>query len=319
MAKIAFLFPGQGCQYTGMGRELCAGSPAASTVFELADRELHTDLSGLCFNGPQEELNRTENTQPAVLTMSVAAWAALKEYGINPDFAAGFSLGEYAALVAGGVLDFEVAVKLVRQRGIYMQEAVPPGKGGMAAVLGLDAADVEAACREASRGELVAVANYNCPGQIVIAGETGALERAADLLREKGAKRVIPLQVSGPFHTQLMLPAAEKLAGDLERLNFKPPVFPLVSNVTAELVRDSAEIKALLPEQVKSPVLWERSVRKLLEAGVDTFVELGPGNTLRGFLKKIDKNAVVLNVEDISSLKTTLEFLFSANREGKSC
>jgi len=308
MGKIAFLFPGQGCQYVGMGKDLFTNSPEARQVFELADRELGYGLSALCFDGSEQELTKTENTQPAILTVSVAAYRALAAYGIRAELMAGLSLGEYSALVCSGMLDFAEAVTLVRKRGLYMQQAVPEGVGGMVAVLGLETAKVEQACAQARTLGLVQIVNYNCPGQIVISGEKKALEAAAANAADLGARRVIPLQVSGPFHTDLLQPAAEKLAQELRTVSLKEAEIPVISNVTADIIPNPATALQLLPQQVKNPVLWEMTIRKMLAAGVDTFVEIGPGSTLRGFVKKIDRKANLLNVEDMASLAKTVEF-----------
>ena len=308
MGKIAFLFPGQGCQYVGMGKDLFTNSPEARQVFELADRELGYGLSALCFDGSEQELTKTENTQPAILTVSVAAYRVLAAYGIRAELMAGLSLGEYSALVCSGMLDFAEAVTLVRKRGLYMQQAVPEGVGGMVAVLGLETAKVEQACAQARTLGLVQIANYNCPGQIVISGEKKALEAAAANAADLGARRVIPLQVSGPFHTDLLQPAAEKLAQELRTVSLKEAEIPVISNVTADIIPNPATALQLLPQQVKNPVLWEMTIRKMLAAGVDTFVEIGPGSTLRGFVKKIDRKANLLNVEDMASLAKTVEF-----------
>ena len=308
MGKTAFLFAGQGSQYVGMGRELYENHSVVRDIFDQADRELGFPLSELCFNGPKEELDRTENTQPAILTVSTAAYNILAEHGIHPDIAAGLSLGEYSALVASGALEFTEAVKLVRRRGRYMQEAVPPGEGGMAAVLGLDIEKVEEACRLAASAGIVQVANYNCPGQLVISGQKEALELASVKAGELGAKRVIPLDVSGPFHTALLKPAAEKLSADLENIKLDSLKIPVLSNVTADYIQDG-QVKELLPKQVMNSVFWEMTIRKMLDEGVDTFVEIGPGNVLRGFVKKIERKANLLNVEDSQSLQNVLEHL----------
>lgn len=306
--KTAFIFAGQGSQYVGMGKELYENYPAARAVFELADKKLGYRLSEQCFNGPKEELDKTENTQPAILTVSIAAAQALAAYGIYPDIVAGFSLGEYAALVCSQVLTFEDGVALVRRRGRFMQEAVPQGIGGMAAVLGLDTAKVEEACQAVGALGIVQVANYNCPGQVVISGEKQALEAASAKASELGAKRVIPLEVSGPFHTGLLKPAAERLAEELAAVTFSDPKIPVISNVTADYMPDKSMIKELLPRQVMSPVRWETAFRKMLADGVETFVEVGPGTVLKGFARKIDRDIKVLNVENQASLEAVLEY-----------
>jgi [acyl-carrier-protein] S-malonyltransferase len=308
MGKVAFLFSGQGSQYAGMGKDLFDHNETARAVFDEADQALGYSLSELCFHGPKEEVDKTENTQPAILTVSTAACKALTDHGIHPDIVAGLSLGEYSALVSSGVIPFTETVKLVRKRGRFMQEAVPQGLGGMAAILGLDTANVEEACRQASADGVVQVANYNCPGQIVISGAKAALESACTLAGKLGARRIIPLEVSGPFHTSLLQPAADKLAEELAMIQFSEPAIPVISNVTAETMKDSAEALDLLPRQVMNSVLWEKTIRKMLEDGVDTFVEIGPGSTLRGFVKKIERKANLLNVEDMASLKTTVEY-----------
>jgi len=313
MAKTAFLFSGQGSQYIGMGKDLYDNNPSAKNVFDLADSVLGYSISELCFSGPKEELDLTENTQPAILSVSIAAYEALRAYGKAPDIVAGFSLGEYAALVASGVMDFREAVELVRNRGKYMQGAVPAGLGGMAAVLGLETEKVEEACLLSGSEGIVRVANYNCPGQLVISGEKKALEAATRKVLEYGAKRVLPLQVSGPFHTPLMQPAAEKLKLELSGIELREPCYPIISNVTAEFISDSSEVAELLPRQVMSSVLWELSIRRMLSEGVETFVEIGPGSALRGFIRKIDRNARLFNVEDIISLNSTVAYLNSLN------
>lgn len=308
---IAYIFPGQGSQAPGMGRELAERYAAAREVFEEADEALGFKLSRLCFEGPAEELQLTENTQPAILATSVAALRAAEGEGLpRPDFVAGHSLGEYSALVAAGALSLRDAVSVVRKRGRYMQEAVPVGAGAMAAVLGADIETVEAACKEAAReGEICSPANLNSPGQIVIAGSAAAVERALPILKERGAKRAIPLKVSAPFHCALMLPAQERLSADLDRIEFKDLSVPLVTNVDAAVIRTGAEARAALVRQVSSPVRWRESLELLARAGVGLFVEVGPGKVLSGLVRQTVSDARASNVEDAASLEAALDVL----------
>lgn len=302
--KTVFLFPGQGSQFVGMGRGLAAAVPEARAVFAAADAALGMPISELCFNGPREELNKTVNTQPAVLTMSIACLRALEARGVRPDAVAGHSLGEYAALVAARALSFTDAVKLVRRRGQYMQEAVPLGSGGMLAVLGLDRERVAEIVRSASAHGVIEMANFNCPGQIVLAGETRALERAIALAKQAGARRSVMLAVSGPFHSSLMRPAGEKLAQVLQQTPLNDPSLPVVANVNGDYLETAEAVRAALVRQVYSPVLWEDSIKKLIADGARFFVEVGPGRVLTGLLKKIaDREVVALNVEDEESLE----------------
>lgn len=294
----AYIFPGQGSQSTGMGRELADTCAAARAVFDEADSALGESISRLCFEGPDEQLKLTANTQPAILTVSVAAYVAFREAGApEPEFAAGHSLGEYSALVAADVLDLADAVRLVRARGTFMQEAVPVGDGAMAAVLGLDSGEIDAACRESAEGDICAPANFNSPGQVVIAGAAAAVARASEAARRRGAKRVIPLDVSAPFHTSLMQPAADRLKPMLEAVAFRDPRFPVMANATAELVTSGVEARALLLRQIAAPVLWEQSVMKLAGLGVTRWVEIGPGKVLAGLVRKIVKGAACQSVE----------------------
>jgi [acyl-carrier-protein] S-malonyltransferase len=313
MSKIAFIFAGQGAQYVGMGKELADNITVCREVFEEADKALGFEISTVCFEGAKEELDKTENTQPAILTTSIAAFKALEERGIKPDVVAGLSLGEYSALVCSGVLNFSDAVKLVKKRGKFMQEAVPVGVGTMAAVLGLGAEDVKAACAQGNECGIVEPANFNCPGQIVIGGEIEAVKLASDKVKERGGK-VIPLSVSAPFHTSMLKPAAIKLEEELKTVELGGIKTPVVTNVTGDYVKDALEIKQLLKKQVMSSVLWENSIKKMIEDGVDTFVELGPGKVLSGFVKKIDRKVKVVNVEDLKSLEKALEILNSQER-----
>ncbi|WP_034550344.1 ACP S-malonyltransferase [Carnobacterium funditum] len=303
--KIAFVYSGQGAQYSGMGQDLYEEYEVVRTVFDEASTALHMDVAALCFE-ENDLLNKTTYTQPAILTLSLAIDALLREKGIVPEVVAGLSLGEYSAFVKAEVLDFQTAVKLVKKRGQYMTEAVPEGLGAMSAVMGLDRASIIEACEEASNLGVVSPANYNMPGQIVIAGLEEAVEKAGELLLEKGAKRVVPLQVSGPFHTSLLAPAAEQLAKEIEHITINEPTLTIVSNTTAKEFSSKEEIAEIMVKQVMSPVYWEDSVRKMIDLGVDTFIEVGPGKTLSSFIKKIDKSVTTMNVENKISLEKTL-------------
>jgi len=303
MPKTAFLFPGQGSQTEGMGRDIAEAHSAARAVFDEADRVLGFPLSRLCFEGPEEELKRTENTQPAVLTCSIAVFEALKEKGVRPDYVAGHSLGEYSALVAASGLDFAEAVELVRKRGRYMQEAVPDGEGAMAAVLGLPLEKLEAVCRKAAGGEVVTPANLNSPLQIVISGHAGAVRRAVEQAKQAGAKRAVMLAVSAPFHCSLMAPAGRRLAEDLESAQIQDLAIPLVNNYAAQEVRTASEVRKGLEKQVPNPVRWEETIRYLAAQGVERFVEVGPGRVLTGLLRGIDRSLKGAAVEDLKSLE----------------
>jgi len=303
--SVAFLFPGQGSQRVGMGRLLADARPESRMVFDEADATLGFALSRLCFEGPEDELQLTTNTQPALVATSVAALRALEREGLRPDWVAGHSLGEYSALVCAGALSLADAIRTVRLRGQYMQEAVPVGVGAMAAVLGLDLAEVERACTQAADGEIVAPANVNSPGQIVIAGHTAAVERASALCRTAGAKRAVLLPVSAPFHCALMRPAQERLALYLADVSLREPTTPLVNNVDACAVRTAQACRDGLVRQVSAPVLWQQSIELLVAQGVDTFVEVGPGGVLSGLVKRIAKGVRTLNVEDPASLTQT--------------
>lgn len=288
MPKIAFLFPGQGSQFAGMGKGLAEQFPAAARVFEEADDALGFSISKLCFDGPEDALKLTENTQPALLTVSAAAFAVVREHGIVPDYVAGHSLGEYSALVAAGSLAFADAVRLVRNRGRYMQEAVPPGVGAMAAILRLPEGKLDAILAEAAQDEVVAAANLNSPDQIVIAGHATAVQRAMDLARAAGARRAVMLPVSAPFHCALMKPAQERLKADLDSTTFLDLTMPLVNNWQAHEIRTGAEARKGLYEQVPNPVRWTESIRYLASQGVTRFVEVGAGSVLTGLLRSID-------------------------------
>ncbi len=299
---IAFVFPGQGSQKVGMGRALAEECPECRAVFDEADAALGEPLSRLCFDGPEERLTLTENTQPAILTVSVAAARLLESRGIRPAFVAGHSLGEYSAHVAAGTFSFADAVRVVRRRGRYMQEAVPVGTGAMAAVLGLDAARVAQACAEAADGDVVAPANLNAPGQVVIAGAAAAVARAGERAKALGAKRVIPLSVSAPFHCALMRPAEDRLAPDLRALLVRNPRVPVVANLDAALKTDGPAAIEALVGQVSAPVRWEDVVRRLASLGVRAYVEVGPGTVLSGLVRKIDREAQVANLETPADL-----------------
>jgi len=307
--RIAFLFPGQGSQAVGMGSAFAAASAGAAAVWREADEALDFSLSRLCREGPEAELALTANTQPAVLTASVAAAAALAERGVTPDLAAGHSLGEYSALVVAGALSFGDAVRLVRRRGEFMQEAVPVGTGAMAALLGVELAAAEEACAEAARGEVVAVANINAPGQVVIAGHRSAVERALRAVAARGGRRSVMLPVSAPFHSALMKPAAERLAGELEKVAAAPPRIPVVRNVDAGLTTSADEVKPFLVRQVASPVRWTECVERLAREGATDFLEVGPGRVLTGLLKRTLEGVRGHAVEDPASLDQALAAL----------
>jgi len=314
MGKLAFLFPGQGSQAAGMGKALAAAFPAARAVFDAVDSALGEKLSTLCFEGPDEALKLTANTQPSILTVSAAAAAVLAERGVQPDLVAGHSLGEYSALVCAGALSAADAARSVRARGTFMQEAVPAGQGAMSAVLGLEAARVKALCEEtaAATGGVVSPANYNEPGQTVIAGDAAAVEAAGARLKEAGARRVLPLPVSAPFHCALMLPVRPRLEAVLRKVAWRAPRFPVVTNVEARPNADPQRVVPLLVEQVTAPVRWVECVEELVRQGVTRMVEVGPGRVLSGLVKRIDKSVEVWNVEDPDSLEKTLAGLGGA-------
>jgi [acyl-carrier-protein] S-malonyltransferase len=302
---VAFVFPGQGSQKVGMGRALYDAVPESRAVFDEADAALGSSLSRLCFEGPEDQLQLTANTQPAILTVSIAAARALEARGVRPQWVAGHSLGEYSALVTAGVLSLRDAVVAVRRRGEYMQEAVPVGVGAMAAILALDLPAIEQACQEAAQGDVVSPANINSPGQVVIAGHAAAVDRASELCKTAGAKRAIRLPVSAPFHCALMMPAQQRLAADLARLAFTVPAVPVVNNVDAAVVREADPCRDALVRQVSGTVRWQESVERLVREGVGTFVEVGPGTVLSGLVKKIDRGVRVFGVEDPASLEAT--------------
>jgi [acyl-carrier-protein] S-malonyltransferase len=303
MKSTAFIFPGQGSQYVEMGKEFHDQFRAAREVFEEADDTLRFSISKLCFQGPEEELKLTENTQPAILTTSIAAFKVFQtEKGINPQFAAGHSLGEYSALVASGALSFAEAVQTVRLRGKFMQEAVPVGEGAMAAILGMEREDVEKLCEEVAAGEILSPANFNCPGQIVIAGHSNAVQRAIERVKQEG-KRATLLPVSAPFHSPLMKPAGARLERALEEITVRDLNVPVVTNVEAEINTSKDRVKPLLVAQVSSPVRWEESMRRMIKEGIEQVLEIGPGKVLSGLMKRIDPKIEIKNIEDIQTLK----------------
>lgn len=307
--KTAFVYSGQGAQYAGMGKELYEQYDSVKDIFHQASETLNLDMQSLCFE-ENDLLNQTTYTQPAILTVSMAIDALLKEKGLQPDVVAGLSLGEYSAFVKAGVLSFPEALRLVKKRGQYMTEAVPLGEGAMAAVMGLDRVVIEQICQEvAAEHGVVSPANYNMPGQIAIAGLKEPVEIASERLIEAGSKRVVPLTVSGPFHTSLLEPAAKQLKEEIQFVTVSNPVIPVISNTTAQPFEDVESIQDLMVKQVMSPVYWEDSVQKMIEMGVDTFVEIGPGKTLSSFIKKIDKTVQIVNVENIKSLEKALKKL----------
>lgn len=300
---IAFLFPGQGSQHAGMGKDLADNFAVARQVFEEANDALGFDLASLCYNGPEEDLKLTTNTQPAILTTSVAALRVLStETGLVASFAAGHSLGEYSALVCAGALAFADAVRVVRQRGRFMQEAVPVGTGSMAAILGLGLDDLDVVCRDAAQGQVVSPANYNSDGQVVIAGHTEAVDRAIELAKGKGAKRAMLLPVSAPFHCSLMLPAGDRLATVLQAIEIGEMTLPVVSNVEAAPNQDASRVRELLVKQVSAPVRWQETIATMVALGVDRYIEIGPGKVLSGLVKRIAKDNTIENVQNVADI-----------------
>jgi [acyl-carrier-protein] S-malonyltransferase len=312
MGKVAFMFPGQASQYSGMGKELAERYPTARAVFDEADSALGFSISKICFEGSEDELKLTSNTQPAILACSVAVYRVLAEKGIAPDYVAGHSLGEYSALVAAGSLKFADAVRLVRKRGVYMQEAVPAGTGAMAAIMGLSPAVVMDACKRAANDEVCTPANLNSTEQTVISGHASAVKRAVEMASQLGAKRAVILAVSAPFHSALMMPAQERLERDLRATQFSDLQVPLVTNVDADTTTSGEEAREALVRQVSMPVRWGESVRLLIEEGANTFVEVGPGRVLTGLLRQIERSVAALNVEDEKSLAATIEKIAGA-------
>ena len=308
MSKLAFVFPGQGAQKVGMGKDFYDNYDVAKKMFKEADEALGYSIMKMCFEGPEEDLKLTANTQPAILTISCIANEILKENGIQPEITGGHSLGEYSALVAAGVLNFQDAVALVHKRGSYMQETVPVGEGGMAAIIGVDRDKIVEVCQQASAESSVQAVNFNCPGQIVIAGATKGVELAVEELKAAGAKKAVILPVSAPFHSTLMKPAAEKLAVELDKVTISDAKIPVVANVSAEILTKAEDIKASLVAQAASPVLWEDCVARMKEFGADVLLEAGPGKTLCGFNRRIDKTITSLNVEDVASLEKSLDY-----------
>lgn len=307
--RKAFIFPGQGSQYVGMGKDIYKEEPDVANIFNETDSILHHSLSKLCFYGPESELTLTANAQPAILVISYALWYLLNMKGLEADYVAGHSLGEYTALVSAGSLKYQDAVILVRKRGLYMQEAVAAGEGAMAAIIGLDHGAVERICLEELKDEIVSPANYNAQDQVVISGLKDAVLKASEIAKKLGAKRIIPLKVSAPFHCQLMKPAEEKLKNDIERIVFRDARYPIFSNVEAKMIVTSDEIKENLIKQITAPVKWYQIIIEMIKNGVDTFIEIGPGKVLAGLVKRISPESRVYNIQDRKSLDEAFDAL----------
>ncbi|MEG2916449.1 MAG: ACP S-malonyltransferase [Clostridium sp.] len=309
MRKIGFIFPGQGCQYIGMGKEIYEEFPIVQDIFHTTSKILGRDIRDLCFNGPIEELISTENNQVAIVTVSIALARILKSYGINPVAVAGLSLGEYSALITSGIINQEEGIEVVKQRGLFMKEDTDNTRGAMAAIIGGNIESIENICRELSSKGVISIANYNCSSQTVISGENHLVDEAITMLNEKGAKRTIKLAVNGGFHTTLMKNASIKLRNEINNVKFNETTVTVIPNVTGEVLSDIDDLKELLENQVKSSVKWQKTIETMIDMGIDTFIEVGPGKSLSGFVKKINKEVKVLNVEDKESIYNTLKYL----------